>query len=500
MRFLMECLEATREGAGDRLALGLRFNCDELLPGGYDTIGAREILEKICRSGLVDFVDLDVAVEPHHLHLGMPPVMVAPHVYEPYVKAVRSATAGVPVLSVLGRLTSVADGEAAIASGVCDMVGAARALIAEPELVKNAYEGNEERSRTCIACNWCLDALSRGAAGCAINPASYRERLWGVDTFTPATRRTKVIVVGGGPGGLEAARVSALKGHEVTLLEMRDRLGGALALWASLPSRDFFVKSIEWWERELRRLGVTVRRGTEATAEALLAERPDAVIVATGALYSRSGRSGYRDRDIPGYDREFVYRPEDILVRGALPTGKVLLLDGEGLHASTGIAELLASSGADVEYLTPGFSPVSMALVHTAENGLIARRMKEVGVTFSPTTYIKSIDDHVVVAYDVFTEQERRIDAVDAVVLSTGREPVNTLSRELEGRVPQLYTIGDALGARPLAAATYEGQKFARYIGEPDAPRTVGEAYFEPTSPEVFPRPAEILLEQVSAT
>ena len=110
---------------------------------------------------------------------------VEPHVYRPYVEAVRGAAGNIPVLSVLGRLTSIADGEAAIAAGVCDMVGAARALIAEPQLVKNAYEGREDRSRTCIACNWCLESSPYGAAGCAINPASYRERLWGVDSFTP---------------------------------------------------------------------------------------------------------------------------------------------------------------------------------------------------------------------------------------------------------------------------------------------------------------------------
>ncbi len=498
MRFVVECLEAMRSGAGDGLAVGMRLNCDELLPGGYDTAGAREILSRICREDLVDFVDLDVAVEPHHLHLGMPPALIPPQPYRPYVEAVRSAAGDVPVLSVLGRLATVADGEAAIAAGLVDMVGAARALIAEPELVKNAYEGKEERSRTCIACNWCLEGLSRGAAGCAINPASYRERLWGVDTFTPAPEPATVLVLGGGPGGLEAARVSALKGHDVTLLEARDRLGGALALWASLPSRDFILKSVEWWERELRRLGVTINLETEATADAVLARNPDAVIVATGARYSPSGRSGFRDQDIPGYERDFVYRPEEILVDGVRPSGRVLLLDGEGLHASSGIAELLATQGAAVDYLSPEFSPVSLSLVNTGENRPVVERLKAAGVTFSPTTSIRRIDDHTVVLFDVFSDEERTVEAVDAVVLCTGRVPLNSLSKQLEGKVPQLYTIGDALAARPFATAAYEGQKFARYIGEPGAPTTVAEAYFQANAPELYPRPAEVLLEHTT--
>ena len=288
------------------------------------------------------FVDLDVGVEPLQLPLGMPPVFLEPHVYRPHVEAVRSATGDVPVLSVLGRLTSIADADSVIAAGVCDMVGAARALIAEPELVKNAREGNEDRSRTCIACNWCMSVRLEGGQGCAINPASYRERSWGLTSFTPAARPCQVVVVGAGPAGLEAARVSALRGHDVTVFEARAFLGGGLALWASLPGREWYLKGIEWWERELARLGVKVLTGSPATAASVLSAQPDAVIVATGARYSPGGHSYFLEVDIPGYDRPFVYRPEDILVEGRRPSGRVVLLDAEGLNTSAGVAEVLA--------------------------------------------------------------------------------------------------------------------------------------------------------------
>ncbi|RYD89895.1 MAG: hypothetical protein EOP50_16825, partial [Sphingobacteriales bacterium] len=151
MRILMDSLEQVRESAGSEMAVGMRFNCDELLNGGYGSPEASEILARIAGSGLIDFVDLDVAVEPEQFWLGMPSVFVEPHPYRPYVEAVRAAAGDVPVLSVFGRLNSVADAEAMIGSGICDMVGAARALIAEPDLVRNAYEGREERSRRCIA-------------------------------------------------------------------------------------------------------------------------------------------------------------------------------------------------------------------------------------------------------------------------------------------------------------------------------------------------------------
>lgn len=492
MRFLVESLQAAREGAGSDMAVGMRFNCDEMLPGGYGTDTARQVLKEICSRGLLDYIDLDVGVEPQQFYHGMPTAFSEPQPYRPFVEAVRDAAGTVPVLSVLGRITSMADAEAAIAAGVCDVVGAARQLIAEPEFVKHARDGTEERSRACIACNWCTAAQGDGAQGCTINPASYRERLWGAHSFAPAARPSKVIVVGGGPGGLEAARVSALKGHQVTLFEARERLGGALALWADLPGREIYAKPIDWWEAELTRLGVDIRSGAEADAAMVLGETPDAVIVATGARYSVGGRSITLDADIPGYDRPFVYRPEDILLGGTHPSGRIVLLDGEGQHTSAGIAEMLASSGAEVHYVTAGFSPLSPRLVDNFEARFIVRRLKSAGVRFEPTSWVRSIDERTVTLYDVHSEAERTLDAVEAVILSTGRVPLDGLARQLEGKVAQLFTIGDALAARPLATAAYEGQKFARLIGEPGAPATVPEAYFRADGPEVMPLPADV--------
>jgi 2,4-dienoyl-CoA reductase-like NADH-dependent reductase (Old Yellow Enzyme family)/thioredoxin reductase len=492
MRFLVESLQAAREGAGSNMAVGMRFNCDEMLPGGYGTDTAREVVKKICDDGLVDYIDLDVGVEPQQFHHGMPTSFSAPQFYRPFVEKVRSAAGAVPVLSVLGRVTSMADAEAAIAAGVCDVVGAARQLIAEPQFVKNAREGREARSRICIACNWCTAAMGDGAQGCTINPASYRERLWGVHSIAPAAHASRVVIVGGGPGGLEAARVSALKGHDVVLFEARERLGGALALWADLPGRETNRKAIDWWQSELARLNVDVRCGIEASAERVLAERPDAVIVATGARYSIGGRSITFDADIPGYNQVFVHRPEEILLGGARPSGKIVLLDGEGMHASTGIAEMLASNGGEVTYVTAGFSPLSPRLVDSFEARLIVKRMKSAGVRFLPTTWVRSIGDRSVTLYDVHTDEERSIEGVDALVLATGRIPQAQLATELEGRVSQLFTIGDALAARPLAAASYEGQKFARYIGEANAPATICETFFRPDDPDTMPFPADV--------
>ncbi len=487
MRLLVETLRVSRDAAGPQMAVGMRFNCDELVEGGYGTADAHEVLRQICDQRLLDFVDLDVAMEPLQLQYGMPTVFVEEHVYKPYVQKVRGAAGKVPVLSVLGRVTRMADAEAAIAAGVCDIVGSARELIAEPRFVKHAHDGTEPLSRTCIACNWCLGGMADGAFGCSINPASYRERLWGIDSFAPAPGQSKVVVIGGGPAGLEAARVAALRGHDVTLLEARDRLGGALELWARLPGREFYHHAVDWWQRELERLGVKSRTGRAATAADVLQLAPDAVIVATGAHFSRTGRTGIADRDIPGADRPHVYCPEDILQGKARPVGRVVVLDGEGTHASLGIAELLGRGGAEVTLISWNFAPYSSRLMFAFEGELAVKRMAEAKVEFRAATWASRIGERDIELYDVNSAKRSRIDQIDAIVLASGRMSIDDIAKDLEGKVRQLFVIGDALAVRPLASAAFEGQKFARLIGEPGAPRSIAEAYFRSEDTDIFP-------------
>ncbi len=480
LRFVMETLEVVREAAGGDMAVGIRLNCDELLQGGYGTEEARAYLAHIAASGLIDYVDLDVAVEPDQLWMGMPPVLLEKHPYKPYVEAVRDAAGDVPVLSVLGRLTTIGEAEAALESGLCDMVGAARALIAEPDLVRNAHEGREERSRTCIACNWCIGGMHEGTQSCPVNPAAWRETALHPNRYPPAPETCKVIVVGAGPGGLEAARVAALRGHQVQLWEARETLGGALALWASLPGREFFAKSIEWWESELQRLQVDLRIGVQATAPDILAESPDAVVLATGALHNRQGQSNFRDNPIPGCEQPFVCLPEDILLGVVEPTGRVVVLDAEGTNAGVGVAEVLGKRGCQVTLLTPAFAPVSSRVQVAEETRFIMQRLHEAGVEIRPRTYIESIGPHRLDLFDAYTGEASLIDAVDSVVLATGRSPVSDLESELDGQVPQLFPVGDAAAARHWSAASYEGHIFARLIGEPGAPGSLSEAYFMP--------------------
>jgi 2,4-dienoyl-CoA reductase-like NADH-dependent reductase (Old Yellow Enzyme family) len=490
MRLLVETLETVREAAGPDMAVGMRLNCDELVEGGYGMAEASAVVAETCARRLVDFVDLDVAMEPLQLEYGMPTGFVPEHVYKPYVERVRKAAGDVPVLSVLGRITRMQDAEAALAGGLCDFVGSARELIAEPGFVRHARNGTEDLGRTCIACNWCLGGMSDGAFGCTINPASYRERLWGEKTIVPAPEPRRVVIVGGGPGGLEAARVAALQGHQVTLLEKRDAVGGGLALWAELPGREVYGNAVDWWKRELERLHVDVRTRTCASSAEILAMAPDAVIVATGAEFSRTGRSGSIDRDIPGADLPHVCCPDDVLLGRVQPVGKIVVLDAEGTHASAGIAELLAARGAEVTMVSSNYAPYSNRLLYAFEGIGLARRMAAAGVAFLGAKWVRKITDRNVTLYDVNGGPATEITDVDAVVLATGRISRDSFAAELEGKVAQLFVIGDALAVRPWATATYEGHKFARLIGVPGAPSTSGQAFFRSDDPAIYPTPA----------
>jgi thioredoxin reductase len=356
------------------------------------------------------------------------------------------------------------------------MVGIVRGLIAEPELVNKARDGREEERRICVAVNQCIGGLSPGW-GCAINPAAGREQRFGdrLTTLAPSSRR--VVVVGGGPAGLEAARIAAMRGHTVTVLEREARLGGGVALWADLPGRSVMRSFVNFLSRRMTDLRVEVRTGTEATADSVLALQPDVVILASGSRYRRDGASGFTITAVEGWDQPFVHGPEEIIRGEITPTGKALVLDDEGLHTAIGVAELLARNGLEVEYVTRHMmmaANLEMAISYVAE------RVAEAGVNVHTLHYLKRIGDHTATIYNIGTQQEQTIEGLSHIVLATMREPIDELYEQLTDRVAYVYLVGDALAPRLLKEATYEGHRFARVIGEPDMPARVEDELFRP--------------------
>jgi 2,4-dienoyl-CoA reductase-like NADH-dependent reductase (Old Yellow Enzyme family) len=484
LAFLFEVIAAVRRGFGPGGAIGIRFNPDEMLPGGIGEDHAQAMLTRILDRDPLDFVNLGTGVAPRVSS-------IHPHFVEPLherglVERVGSAVRGRTVLFANpGRVTSLDQSEGLLSNGLCDMVGMVRGLIAEPRLVNNARKGHPERSRICVAGSVCSASGLQGAYYCELNPAVGREASWGDLVPLPDVRRGKVVVAGGGPAGLEAARVAARLGHEVAMIEQSDRLGGQLLGWGALPGREHRLASVDWYRRQLDELEVTVRLGSAASAEAILAERPDAVIVATGASYDRLGRSGFAPAPLPGWDRPFVLTPEDVLA-GRRPQGEVVVIDEEGLHAGAGMAELLALSGCKVEYVTSALQ-AARSLVLSREAEHISARLQAAGVTTTTRTAVREIGDRCVVLSAGGSTQTL---VADAVVLVTSRVAGQALDQELVGRVAQVFAIGDALAPRTLAAAAYEGQRFARLVGAAGAPATSDEAMLAPGDPSMAPRPA----------
>ncbi len=485
MRFLTETLERVRDEVGTGLALGTRICADQLLEGAVDLEETKEILRRLDASGLLDFIDIDIGVEPEQQELMATSAFMPKLHNAERVAALREAAGSLTVLSCPGQLADLADAENLLAAGSVDMVGAVRGLIAEPELIKNALEGKEAESRRCLLVNQCIEAAAGLGFGCAVNPASGREEKWGVGVRRPAPRSMKVVVVGGGPAGGEAARVAALRGHEVVLFEARDELGGGMALWSKIPGRERVASTPRWYADRLAELDVDVRLSTKATKDSVLAEGADVVVTATGALYATGGQTGLRPGTLSGSEQDFVVTLEDILLHGQRLSGRVVVLDEEGLHAASGVAQLLAEEGAEVELVTR--RPMTAETLNTAESSFVRRKLREAGVKSSTLTSIEFVGDQSVTLMDFEAAQTREVE-VDWVVLATTRRPVDDLYRSLDGAVPFVYLVGDALAPRRLRDATYEAHRFAHAIGEPDMPASVQEEIFRPVE-EL--RPAE---------
>ncbi|MBI2876338.1 MAG: FAD-dependent oxidoreductase, partial [Candidatus Tectomicrobia bacterium] len=324
-----------------------------------------------------------------------------------------------------------------------------------------------EDIRTCMACSeGCIQRLfAQRQATCVQNPAAGREEKWGIGTLKAAPKKKKMVVVGGGPAGMEAARVAALRGHEVVLYEKEPELGGQVLLAARLPYRDEFGGSVRYLSLQINKLGVRVQLGTEATLEIIQREKPDAVVVATGSVPLRTGFTGLRPDlpGIPGVEQENVCAVHDV-IRGTATVGpRVVLIDDDGHHRAAGTGELLANQGKQVEIITR-LPFVGMDIVLT-DLSLLYPRLLEQGVVLTPFTAVREIRGNQVVVYPIYTpQQERTIEGVDTVVLAMGNRACNELYRALKGQVKELYAVGDCVAPRKIAMAIYEGHKVGRTI------------------------------------
>ena len=480
-RFAMEVLAECRKRVGDKFLLGMRYTADEVQPGGIDATEGIALGKMFRDSGLVDFLNIikgriftDAAmtdVIPIH---GM---KSAPHL--DFAGRVR-AEVGLPTFHA-ARIPDVATARYAVASGQLDMVGMTRAHMADPHIVQKIVEGREADIRPCVGATYCLDRIYQGGmALCIHNPSTGREESMPHAIAVAAVRR-KVVVVGAGPAGLEAARVAAERGHQVVVFEAAGQAGGQVRLLAKTKRRSEMIGIIDWRMAQCAALGVEFRFNTWAEAADVQAEAPDVVIIATG---------GMPEKDILAGGNELTVSAWDILSGDVKPGSNVLLYDDAGDHVALQAAQLLAEAGAKVEIMTPdrSFAPDVMAM------NLVPymRVLQDKDVTFTVTyrlTKVEKDGNQIKATVDSDYMTLNKTALYDQIVVNHGTQPLAEIYFDLKplsvnlgavdydamiDRQPQLrndgpagfqlFRIGDAVEARNIHAAIYDALRLVSTV------------------------------------
>ena len=456
MRFALEVIDAVRRAVGPDFVLGVRLNADEMHPrGGLTHDDARRVAAALETTGQIDFMDISLGTF-HNLFL-VEGSMHTPLAYTVSLSAGIRSVVDIPVYAT-NRINDPHLAEKILEDGQGDMVNMVRALIADPELPNKARAGRDEDIRQCIACNQgCIGRMGLGyTIGCMQTPAAGNEKRLGVGTLRPCERVKRVVVIGAGPAGLEAARTAALRKHRVILLEKGSEVGGQNLLAAKVAGRQEIQGVTRWLIGQVSKLDIDLRLGVEATADTVLAENPDAVVVATGSVP--------KDKPFPGnYAPPRVVNTWQIL-SGEVEAGqRVLFIDLNGHHHGTGTAELLADQGKSVHMLMPALFPGS-ALGPLQDLFLSRKRLALKGVTFTPDIAVLEIQATVVKGLNVYSNEMIDFEDYDTVVLAAGNVSAAALYFELKGKVGELYRIGDCVAPRLTDMAIADGHRIGRWL------------------------------------
>ncbi|HZP80074.1 MAG TPA: FAD-dependent oxidoreductase [Chthonomonadaceae bacterium] len=446
MRFSLEVLSEIRRVVGRDYVVGIRISGDEYLEGGLGLEEMKEIAQRLAATGLLDFISIIGGSGENALNLAATvPNMMFPSQPFVYLAAAIKEVVDLPILHAQKIVDPVA-AEQVLAEGWADLIGMTRAQIADPQMANKAREGRLEDIRQCVGANQCIDRLYFGKAiVCIQNPVIGREKE--LAEWTPATVKKRVVVIGGGPGGLEAARMAALRGHSVTLLEKSGQLGGQVRLAALAPHRESLAGITRWLELQARKHGVEIRLNTEATAEGVLGLQPEVVVVATGGVPLRP--------DLPGFDGPNVVTSWDILTGAAEAGENVLIVDDDGAETAPSVADYLTERGKRVEIVTT-LTRVGQKLGDTTYP-IVYQRLYGAGVTLTPNVRALAYENGTVTLQNVYALTEETREGVDTVVLALGNRSVDGLYRALKGRVPELTLIGDAMAPRGVHNAILEG-------------------------------------------
>ena len=464
MRFGLEVIDAVRRAVAGDFVVGLRTSADEMVPKGLTLDDMKEIMPIWARTGQIDYLNVTIATYKS-LAPVIAPMMVPPRSFVFYASEIKQVV-DIPVFAAI-RINDPVMANDIIKNNEADMVVMTRATICDPEMPNKAREGRVDDVRMCIACNeGCWERITqRDPITCMQNPETGRE---GIFKILPAPNPRKILVAGGGVAGMEAAIVARQRGHQVVLCEKTGELGGAVLIWTKAPARQEASQTVRFMKHELERLGVEVRLNTQVTPALVETERPDAVIVATGATTVENPLP-----DVVGPDAAIeiergahVVTAEDVLDGKAQTGQRVVVADFQNYMKGLVTAEVLADQGKEVTVIMPlpfrllGNNPYDMdGPTHVIQLvNLTAKKVKRVS-----DFEVKRARPGKVTIRNVFTEQEQDLDA-DTLVLSYWRKADKKLYNELQGKVKELHKIGDCVASRRLINAVYEGYKVAMEI------------------------------------
>ncbi len=461
LRLAREVLLAVRAAIGPGLALGARITGAGLDPGEPGELDMLEIAGTIDSWGLVDYLDVTMGHYSDALNTArnIPNMAFQPGLWGRYGKGIRNLVS-VPVFLV-GRINHPQVAERLIAEGCCDAVVMARALIADPYLPVKAAAGLVQEIRPCVGAMNCVNHLTHGdGIRCIHNPVVSREGTWGGRLPATAAAR-RVVVVGGGPGGLECARVAALRGHEVTLLERERSLGGQVRYAARAPGRAEIGQITEYLAGQCAASGVRVQLETLATADCISAMRPDVVVLATGSRMP-AWRLPSSGNPVVSPAGPRLASPIDALTEPAELGHRVVVLDEFGDWQGMSVAHALAAAGARVELVTPVMYP-GMALELTNWR-MCYEQLSALDVAFHPVATITAVRGRDVVVRRGFGRAEQVINDVDAIVAVRVPEADCALQAQLTASPFDVHLAGDALAPRGIEEAIYDGQRLGRSL------------------------------------
>jgi 2,4-dienoyl-CoA reductase (NADPH2) len=449
-RLLIEIMAAVRRVVGNRLALGVRICGDELIDGGTTIDDAIRVAELVEASGHADYINTSIGVATASLFM-IEASMHIPPGYAMFIPSAIRKAVELPVVGV-GRFKDPLQAERALAEGHCDLVGVVRGQIADADFVAKARAGATDEIRLCLSCNQeCVGRMGLNRwLGCIENPRTGRESQGVGLRRTAAGARKRVMVVGAGPAGLQAAIAAARNGHEVTVCERDDQAGGQVRLAASVPNRAELGDLVRNQLAECRRLGVRIEYAVGVWPGLVAERRPDAVVVATG---SEPARPWWAPAEA-----EHVIDVRDVLVHGGPgPGDSVVVIDELGFHQATSVAELLADRGCAVEVITNGMV-VGQDLGITLDMEGWWMRATAKGIAQSTDLVPMGLDGRALQLLHHPTGRNE-VRTPDWVVLAVPSQPVEWLYQELKAAGWSVDRIGDCLAPRRAHAAVIEGER-----------------------------------------